>query len=1204
MAAAAVVVVLVVPGVAEGASGVQWRVTAAAMPTNLPPAQREMQEVHVYGEGGTFTLSLEGDVTAPIAYDASAAEVATALNALGKVSGPGGKVVVSGGPGGAAGGTPYQIVFSGSLSYLPVAQLVASSSGLTGATTSVIVTTPVQGGDGEGSLRLTAINVGSGTGSGVVSLKAGALPSGVTASSVEGEASYELLAEPREHQELSCVLATLTCTYDKPVGSGESLAMEIHVTTTTRAPGALTSSATVEGDGAEPASVSEDVQVSATPAPAGLAPGSAFSAVSSDQAGGRPDFTNTFTLSTVRDVAGAPLAAGSLHDVSATMPPGLVGNTVAVPRCSQAAFYASDCSTSTMVGTATLLSNFGGSHLFWGAKPLYNLQPSKGQVVELGYEATEGFWVLIFAHVRTGGDYGITAVSDDNSEGVDVLSSTITVWGVPADNSGSGPFEFTIKPRGASVNNLVVVPFGGVNREVTAVPLFTNPTSCEDPFSSSVEVDFWQNVGAFTGQQATMEGMSGCEALSFDPSLTVTPETQTTTTATGLRVDLRIPQDEDPNGLGAANVKDTVVQLPEGMTVNPSQAAGLVGCQLLHGTGALPGGEGEGIDLENAEPAHCPPESKIGTVEIDTPLVDHPLSGAVYVARQNENPFGSLLALYIAVYDPITNVVVKVAGNVQLDPGTGRLTTTFDDTPELPFEDFKLDFFGGEGHAPLVTPGACGSYTVASDITPWSTPYTPDATPSSQPFAIDEGCGAPPFSPGFTAGTSDNRAGGFSPFTLKLSRQDDEQQFKSLSLTLPRGASAILAGVPECGETEANAGTCSSASQIGETSAQAGVGEPITVTGGKVYLTGPYQGAPFGLAIVVPAVAGPFNLGNVVIRATIAINPITAQATVTTNPTGAGSIPSILDGIPLDIRTIYATIDRQGFTFNPTNCSPLTVTGSVTSTAGSLAAVASHFQATNCAALAFKPTFKISTAGKTGRLIGASLNVKLTYPQASIGNEANVQSVKVELPKQLPSNLKTLQKACPAATFEINPAACDPESRVGTVLVHTPILPVPLTGPAYFVSYGGAKFPELIFALQGDGVTVYVHAETLINEKTGITSSTLHNVPDVPFETFELTLPQGQYSALSAPSGLCNLNTTKTVKKKVKVRSKGHTRTITRNVKKVVPHSLVMPTEFIAQNGTEIHQNTPITVIGCTKTTNKGAKHKNTKKTNHATQHK
>jgi hypothetical protein len=340
---------------------------------------------------------------------------------------------------------------------------------------------------------------------------------------------------------------------------------------------------------------------------------------------------------------------------------------------------------------------------------------------------------------------------------------------------------------------------------------------------------------------------------------------------------------------------------------------------------------------------------------------------------------------------------------------------------------------------------------------------------------------------------------------------------------------------------------------------------PYSVRGGKVYITGPYRGASYGLSIVNPAKAGPYDLGQVVVRAKIEVDPITAALLITTDSSGPYAIPQILDGIPLQIKHVNVIINRPDFTFNPTNCTPTAITGDLTSSEGATDALSLPFQVTNCATFAFKPVFKVSTAGKTSRSKGASLDVKLDYPKAPWGSQANIKSVKVDLPKQLPSRLTTLQKACPDSTFNQNPASCPPASRIGTATASTPIIPVALTGPAYFVSHGGLKFPELVIVLSGYGTTVQLHGETFISP-AGITSSTFRTIPDVPIGNFELNLPQGPDSALAANGNLCT-------------------------------STLKMPTAFTAQNGAVIHQNTPITTTGCTKhkKLHKNKHHKGTK---------
>jgi hypothetical protein len=461
----------------------------------------------------------------------------------------------------------------------------------------------------------------------------------------------------------------------------------------------------------------------------------------------------------------------------------------------------------------------------------------------------------------------------------------------------------------------------------------------------------------------------------------------------------------------------------------------------------------------------------------------------------------------------------------------------------------------------LSTPSLCGSYTTTGTFTPWSGNATSE---SSSTFDIVSGpngtaCKDPlPFSPSLTAGTTSIQAGGFSPFTLTMSRPDGSQNLQAISLKMPPGLLGTLASVKLCGNAQADAGTCGPESLIGHTTVSVGVGgDPYSVTGGEVFITEGYGGAPYGLSIVNPAKAGPFDLGKVIVRAKIEVDPITAVLTITSDSTGPYKIPTIIDGIPLQIQHVNVSIDRPGFTFNPTNCASQSITGSLTSDQGTVQSLAVPFQVTNCAVLAFKPKLTAKTNGKTSRAKGASLSVKLTYPAGPY--DANIAQVKVDLPKQLPSRLSTLQQACPAATFDADPAGCPSASIVGYAVARTPVMPVPLEGPAYFVSHGGEQFPDLIIVLQGYGATVHLVGSTYIS-KAGITSSTFKAVPDVPVGTFELTLPQGKYSALAANKNLCT--TTK----------------------------LAMPTLFVGQNGATIHTSTPIVPTGCPKKAHKAKK--------------
>ena len=885
------------------------------------------------------------------------------------------------------------------------------------------------------------------------------------------------------------------------------------------------------------------------------------------QAGSHPyEFTTTFNFKTMINSKGEVVQDGDLKDVAVELPPGLVGNANAVPQCSQRLFHLppsegeqredfdfASCPASTAVGVERL--GFGGGRVEEGDYVnIYNLVPPVGVPAQFGFNFGD-VPVVLTPTVRTGRDYGLTVESANTSQGLEVTGASTTFWGVPADprhDDERGPHCLT--NSGPSSN---LCPASSA-----VVPLLTMPSSCAGPLTYGIRADSWQDPGEWARASFESEdgegnavGLDGCNQLPFAPSLQIVPDGSAASTPTGLNVDLDVPQEEDlnPAGLSEADVRDTTVALPEGVVLNPAAADGLQACSEEQAGY-------EGFDAQTQTglfspgTVSCPDESKVGTVLIRTPLLPEALEGAVYLAAQDANPFGSLVALYLVAEDPNAGVRIKLAGKVALNQETGRLVATFENTPPLPFEELRLEFFGTD-RAPLATPALCGTYSSEASMVPWS--GNPAVAPLAQ-FSITSGpngsaCSDPlPFAPVLTAGTTNIQAGAFSPFTMTMSREDGNQNLKAIQLHMPPGLLGTLSGVSLCGEPQADAGTCGPGSLIGETTVSVGLGDdPFSVTGGKVYITTGYGGAPFGLSIVNPAVAGPFNLGQVVVRAKIEVDPLTAALTITSDASGPYAIPPMIDGIPLQIKHINVTINRPGgFTFNPTNCNKLAITGTLSSIEGASAGVSTPFQVTDCAALAFDPKFAVSTSGKPSRADGASLAVKLTYPEGPY--DANIAKVKVELPKQLPSRLTTLQKACTEQAFAVNPEGCPAASRVGEAVATTPVLPGALSGPAYFVSHGGAKFPELIVVLKGeDGVTVDLHGETYIS-KTGITSSTFAAVPDVPVGSFELRLPQGPYSALAANGNLCK-------------------------------SKLTMPTEFVGQNGAKLDQNTKIAVTGCPK---------------------
>jgi hypothetical protein len=1051
------------------------------------------------------------------------------------------------------------------------------------------------------------------------------LPPGVSATKVAGQGNGISNGEGLDQEQAArCSLEAekekkpgwALCEFPKRVGPFERLILVIDVKVK-RGAGDGVSEASVSGGFARSAVSSRALALEGPPPPFGVQ----TYEISPEEEGGAPDtkagshpfqLTSTLILNTqavqkigptgIHRLEATPLAL--TKDLRFNLPPGLVGNPTPIPKCSIYVFTQEAkgiqgfrCPTDTVVGVATSMIDAPccvGHGPLARTVPLYSLEPAVGEPARFGFDTPVKAPVVIDIGVRTGGDYGAVVSVSNITQFAAVMGSQVTFWGAPSDRRHDGQ-------RGFECLDVVSEPSCPLKEQEQ--PFLIMPTSCAGAPSTSVEADSWSEPGSFTppftefifpnieGEPPRFEPLhfDGCNKLSFKPSIVVTPDGEQASTPTGLTVDVHVPQEAslNPSGLAESAVQSTTVTLPEGVALDASGADGLQACSegLIGFTGFAefePGVKTPTFTATLPEPLEpgvnfCPEAAKVAKVTIHSPLLPNKLRGELYLAAQNANPFGSLIALYLVARDPESGVLIKLAGEVKPDPLTGRLTSTFN-SPELPFEDAEIEFFGGS-RAPLGTPALCGSYQASASIAPWAENGTAEVlSPAFQiktgPDGTQATCSDPlPFAPSLTAGSLNLQAGAFTPFTTTMSRQDGQQNLQALQLKMPPGLSGDLSGVELCPEPQASQGACGPNSLIGETIVSVGLGgSPFSVKGGRVYITGPYEGAPFGLSIVNPAKAGPFDVEHdtsnpnyqpacdcVLVRAKIEVDPVTAALTVTSDSSGPFKIPTILDGIPLQIQHVNVTITRPGFTFDPTNCSKMAVTGALTSSEGATSALSVPFQVTNCATLAFKPRFKVSTSGRTSRSKGASLDVKLSYPKAPWGSQANIRSVKVSLPRQLPSRLSTLQKACADTVFDSNPAACPAASRVGQARASTPIIPVPLSGPAYFVSHGGAKFPELIVVLQGYGVTVELHGETFISK--GITSSTFKTVPDVPVGTFELKLPQGPDSALAANGSLC--------KSKLK-----------------------MPTTFTAQNGLVIHRSTPITTTGC-------ARHRKAPRANH-----
>ncbi len=862
------------------------------------------------------------------------------------------------------------------------------------------------------------------------------------------------------------------------------------------------------------------------------------------QAGAHPDqLTTSIVLNQSLErqrgveegVANANTLPAPPKNLNFELPAGLIGDPTAVPRCSAAQFFSKpsagslidECPPGSAVGIAMITFDEPQNvFLVTLPVPVFNLEPTHGEPARFGFFVGGVLPVVLDASLRTGGDYGVTVKAQRVPEISALLASRVTFWGEPGASRHDAQRGWSCVAGGFYSRLGEKLPgctaSQGSGGEST--PFLRMPTSCAGALQTPMLMQSWMAGSTFLSPIGSPMPVTpeACNRLPFDPTIEVTPDVHAAASPTGLTVNLTVPQEvsEAPGGLAEADLKDVQVVLPEGVAVNPSSANGLEACAP------------EQVELHGPEPARCPNGSKIGSVRIDTPLLEDPLEGAVYVAKPFDNPFNSLLAIYIAVDDPQDGVVVKLAGHIVPDPGTGRLTTVFSENPQLPFEDFRLHFFGGPQGA-LTTPQTCDTYSVATDMTPWSAPGGADAFPSDS-FAIDSGpegtaCAQSPAQepdqPNFSAGTVTPLAGTYSPFVLHLSRGDGSQQFSRIDAVLPPGLLGKLAGIPYCpdsaltlaesktGVAEEASPSCPAASQVGTVTVGAGAGSNPYYVGGKAYLTGPYKGAPLGLAIITPAVAGPYDLGNVVERTALYVNQETTQITAKSDP-----LPTILQGIPLDIRSIGLQMDRPNFTLNPTNCEPMSVAGTETSVTGQSAALSSSFQVGGCGGLAFAPSLALKVFGSTNRNAKPRLRAVL---QAKSG-EANIRRAQVNLPHSEFLEQNHLKEVCTRALFNAGGGhgeQCPKSAIYGKAKAWSPLLDKPLEGPVFLRS-SSHKLPDLVVALNGQ-IDVTLDGKVDSGPNKGI-RNTFEFVPDAPVSKFILELKGGKKGLLVNSENLCS----------------------------------------------------------------------------------
>lgn len=946
------------------------------------------------------------------------------------------------------------------------------------------------------------------------------LPSGVTAlgplTTPNGSAGWDCSSLVVGAQSLACENRSLA------LGPAGFVTLTLDVAVAGDAAGVVTSGFDLAGgDASEPrASTVEPTTVTSSPPSFGV---DAFDGTVLDadgapyrQAGGHP-FAATVSLdfNTITDPAplkGRLWPVEPVKDVLVDLPPGLVGDPTAAETCTADELAAggllakTECPPSAQVGTALVRLNGLNARAVWGPLPVFNMVPPPDVPARFGFNVS-GTVVTLDGALRSDGDYGLSVRVRDVPQGLAIAGTTLTFWGVPADpvhdpQRACAGLSAPWQPNGVACQ-------GGGARKA----FLRNPTSCtsEDVgLPVDVAVDSWVRPGAFArarfvshlprgypwapGDWGREAGTTGCEAVPFTPGLTVTPASSAAGAPSGYTFELTLPQSDRPEPIGQADVRRAVVSLPDGVRVNPAAADGLAGCSPA------------AVALGSLSQPTCPDGSRVGTVSIATPLLERPLEGAIYLAQPRVNPFGSLLAVYVVASGP--GLIVKLAGRVESDPLSGRLTAVFDDLPQLPFSRVRLIFDGGP-RAVLVNPPACGRHAVGGELTAWSGAVRGVASS----FAVGGSCfaaGARPFAAGFAAGVESPVAGGSSPFHLRVTRSDADEELRRVTVRLPRGLLGRLADAVLCAAADADAGTCPDASSIGHVVAGAGAGPlPFYVGGGRVYVTGPYGGAPFGLSVVVPAVAGPFDLGVVVVRAAVYVDRRTAALRAVTDP-----LPRVLEGIPLQLRDVRVAVDRPGFMVLPTGCGEKRVRGVVESTGGRVVGASTRFQVGSCSRLRFRPRlrFFVGSRGHTRARSSTPLTAVLTQRPG----EAGIRRVSVTLPSVLSAQIPVIEDACSPEAFA--GGRCE-DARIGSAVATTPLLRDPLQGGVYLVRPPGQPLPNLVVALRGQADVDLVGRVAIPGGRS--LAAFFPQVPDVPIRRFVLRFHAGPRGVVGLARGIC-----------------------------------------------------------------------------------
>jgi hypothetical protein len=1114
---------------------------AAAAPSfeaQLSHKASEVQVVNVRASAGTFRLkygsggpgiSETEDLKAEVSdVNAAVAEIQSELNDLTNISAAGGSVSVKF----IAVGL-YVITFDGGpLANTDVPQLtpVSGTTPLSGGLERVSILTAYPAGVSRSDERLSYTlkikNTGPDPTSGTTTAEV-ALPAGLGTSVLEASgANWSCTSSPAA----GIVPAKASCTTAQVVASNASFStLTVAAALGADAPEHAIATATVAGGGAA-TPMSDNDEFDFFPAkPFGLesfdTEVDGLEGTDYTQAGGHPFAASlTFSPYTRRDSEfGLMRSIEPIKSVITDLPRGFVGNALAVPQLGPTLtdVLNSTCPAGSAVGVISVDITLGEGEIFWFSLVIYAIKPEYGTPVQFGFAETANLKATYTLTPRLRADDGYAISLDATPTPVSPPLRRVnyaTLCGFGATISPDGKFEGCKRASDPTAN---------------PIPLITNPTRCTGtPPTTRVQIDSWAHPGDFKSKESVDPLPTGCDKVDFDPEVHLTPTNTRADSPTGMNVEITMPTDglKDPKKIAQANLDNAIVTFPKGMSVNPSAAHGLGGCTLAQ------------LKLHSNDPVECPSASKIGTVEVDTPIISGTLTGDVYLAAQRDNPFNSTLGIYLVFDSKQDGITIKVAGKLTPDPVTGQLTSIFTENPEAPFSRLSLRFPEGD-HAPLINPPKCGRYPIHSELSPWSaaSPANPTAeeiVAADSVYEVTSGpdggpCPVGGLEPKLNAGVQNFSAGAKTPFVMRLNRDDGTQRFTALDVTMPKGLTAYLKGIPYCpehvlagisaaegaGAPELASPACPAASQVGTVQAGAGAGPFPFYAPGRAYLAGPYKGAPLSIAIVTPAIAGPFDLGNVVVRNALYVDPVTAQVTVKSDP-----IPTILHGLLLDIRDIRVNIDRPGFTATPTNCEPMSIGVRVSGAGADLvssaddasATVANRFQVGGCENLGFKPKLGLRLFGGTHRGSHPRLVAKLTARPG----DANIAGASVALPHSEFLDQAHIRTICTRVQFAAR--QCPTGAVYGHAEAVTPLLDSPVSGPVYLRSSDN-PLPDLVAALRGpDSQPIEVVLSGRIDSVHGGIRSSFEAVPDQPVSSFTLNMQGGKKGLLVNSRNICN----------------------------------------------------------------------------------